>query len=86
MTILTITGKGQVTFKKDLLKHLGVQPGEKLDVALLPNGELSVRAVPKEKSWDSFSGLFAHKGGGAAPTIEEINEAIAAGWAGQVDN
>jgi hypothetical protein len=27
MTVLTITAKGQVTLKQDLLKHLGVSPG-----------------------------------------------------------
>jgi hypothetical protein len=26
MTTLTITAKGQVTFRRDLLRHLGVQP------------------------------------------------------------
>ena len=28
MTTLTITAKGQVTLKQELLKHLGVSPGE----------------------------------------------------------
>jgi len=84
MTILTITGKGQVTLKKDLLKHLGVQPGEKVDVALLPDGALSVKAVPKEKSWDSFCGMFAHKAD-RIHTLAEIDDAIEAGWAGEVE-
>jgi antitoxin PrlF len=30
MNKLTITTKGQVTLRKDLLKHLGVEPGERL--------------------------------------------------------
>ena len=29
MSTLTVTAKGQVTLRKDILKHLGVQPGEK---------------------------------------------------------
>ena len=33
MNPLTITAKGQVTLRKDLLKHLGVRPGEKIAVA-----------------------------------------------------
>ena len=40
MTTLTVTAKGQVTLKKDLLKHLGVQPGQRLEVDLLPGGGL----------------------------------------------
>src|SRR5215470_6960287 len=32
MSTLTITAKGQVTLRKDLLEHLGVRPGEKITV------------------------------------------------------
>ena len=30
MDTLTVTAKGQVTLRKELLKHLGVRPGEKI--------------------------------------------------------
>jgi hypothetical protein len=30
MSTLTVTAKGQVTLRKDLLKHLGVHPGAKI--------------------------------------------------------
>ena len=34
MTIfLTVTAKGQVTLRKELLAHLGVRPGQRLDLA-----------------------------------------------------
>jgi antitoxin PrlF len=33
MNPVTITAKGQVTLRKDLLKHLGVRPGEKIAVS-----------------------------------------------------
>jgi bifunctional DNA-binding transcriptional regulator/antitoxin component of YhaV-PrlF toxin-antitoxin module len=36
MSTLTVTAKGQVTLRKDLLKHLGVQPGEKITVDNFP--------------------------------------------------
>ena len=36
MSMLTVTSKGQVTLRKDLLKHLGVQPGEKIVVDNCP--------------------------------------------------
>src|ERR1700760_69342 len=43
MSTLTITAKGQVTLRKDLLKHLGVQPGETVTVNKLPDGAIEVR-------------------------------------------
>ena len=45
MTTLTVTAKGQVTLRKDLLKHLGVRPGEKITVEKLPDGRIEVRAA-----------------------------------------
>jgi antitoxin PrlF len=82
MTTLTVTAKGQVTLRKDLLRHLGVEPGEKLEVDKLPDGRLSVRAARPTGSIDKLIGLLAGKTTKVA-TIEEINEAIEAGWAGE---
>ena len=45
MSILTVTAKGQVTFRKDILRHLGVHPGEKLAIDKLPDGRIEVRAA-----------------------------------------
>ena len=42
MTTLTITAKGQVTFKQSLLKHLGVGPGQKIEADMLPDGRVVV--------------------------------------------
>ena len=78
---LTVTARGQVTFRKDLLKHLGVQPGRKIDVELLPDGQISLRAARPKGSINDFIGCLAGKTPKVA-TIEEINEAIARGWAG----
>lgn len=84
MTTLTITAKGQVTFKKELLRHLGVKPGDRLDVSTLPGGALSVRAQQKKGSIEDFFGVLAGKTDKVA-TIEEMNEAIEKGWAGLLD-
>jgi antitoxin PrlF len=40
MGTLTVTTKGHVTFRKNLLKHLGARPGEKITVDKLPMAEL----------------------------------------------
>ena len=44
MTTLTVTIRGQVTFKKDVLRHLGIRPGDKIHLDLLPNGRAELQA------------------------------------------
>ena len=39
-TTLTVTAKGQVTLRKEVLRHLDVAPGQKVEMYLLPNGRL----------------------------------------------
>ena len=41
-----MTSKGQVTLRKELLAHLGVKPGQRLDVEEL-----------QEASWAGWAGL-----------------------------
>jgi AbrB family looped-hinge helix DNA binding protein len=81
MTKLTITAKGQVTLRKDVLAHLGVGPGDKIEVARLPGGAIEVRAARTGKISDAF-GLLKRPGQPVL-TIEEMNEAIADAWAGK---
>ena len=45
MSTHTVTAKGQVTLGKDLLKHLGVNPVEKLTANKLPDGRIERRAA-----------------------------------------
>jgi bifunctional DNA-binding transcriptional regulator/antitoxin component of YhaV-PrlF toxin-antitoxin module len=78
---LTVTAKGQVTFRKDVLKHMGLQPGQKVELDLLPDGRIQLSAARPKGSIEDFIGCLAGKTTKVA-TIEEINEAIARGWAG----
>ncbi|WP_144430426.1 MULTISPECIES: AbrB/MazE/SpoVT family DNA-binding domain-containing protein, partial [Pseudomonas syringae group] len=32
MTTLTVTARGQVTFRKDVLQHLGIRLGDKIEL------------------------------------------------------
>jgi antitoxin PrlF len=82
MPTLTVTARGQVTFRKDVLQHLGIEPGEKIEVDKLPNGRLALRAARPAGTIDDFIGFLAGKTRKVA-TLDEINEAAAAGWAGQ---
>lgn len=82
MASLSVTAKGQVTLKRDLLQHLGIKAGERVEFDKLPGGELRVRAARPHGSIEGFLGLLAGKTKKVA-TIEEMNEAAAAGWAGE---
>ena len=81
MTTLTVTARGQVTFRKEILQHLGITPGEKIELDFLPDGKGLLRAAKPAQTMKSFVGLLANKTAKVA-TIEEMNQAIADGWAG----
>jgi AbrB family looped-hinge helix DNA binding protein len=82
MGTLTVTAKGQITLRKDLLQHLGVQPGEKLDVDKLPDGRIAMKAArPAGKIPDVFN--FLKRKNGPTLSIGEVNEVAAKGWRGK---
>jgi AbrB family looped-hinge helix DNA binding protein len=82
MSTLTVTAKGQVTLRKDLLKHLGVQPGGKIIVDKLPDGRIEIKALrPTGRISDVFD--FLKRENGPSLSIEEINEVARQGWAGR---
>jgi AbrB family looped-hinge helix DNA binding protein len=82
MSTLTVTAKGQVTLRKDLLKHLGVQPGEMIAIDKLPDGRIEVRAArPSGKISDVFD--FLKKPRRRSLSIEDMNRIAARGWAGR---
>jgi AbrB family looped-hinge helix DNA binding protein len=82
MTTLTVTAKGQVTLRKDVLEHLGVHPGEKIAVEKLPSGRIEVRAAkPSGRISDVFGMLQRKKG--PHLSIEQMNKIAARGWAGK---
>jgi hypothetical protein len=66
------------------MEHLGVKPGEKIELDLLPDGRGIIRAATRHGKIQDFFGLLAGKTKKVA-TIEEINDAAAAGSAGLVD-
>ncbi len=82
MGTLTITSKGQVTLRKDLLNHLGVRPGEKIVVDKLPDGRIEMKAVrPTGKISEVFN--FLKKKDGRSLSVEEIGEIARQGWTGK---
>jgi AbrB family looped-hinge helix DNA binding protein len=82
MATLTVTAKGQVTLRKDVLEHLGVQPGDKIAVEKLPSGRIEVRAAPNTGRISDVFGMLKRKGGPRL-SIEQMNDVIADAWAGK---
>jgi len=81
MPELKTTARGQVTLRKEVLRHLGIRPGEKIALDKLPGGRVSLRAAKPTGSIRDLFGILAGKSKKKL-TIEEINEAAADGWAG----
>ncbi|MFM8900714.1 MAG: AbrB/MazE/SpoVT family DNA-binding domain-containing protein [Burkholderiales bacterium] len=82
MTTLTVTSRGQVTFRKDVLKHLGIKPGEKIELDLLPDGRGMLKAAQQTGHIGDFVGLLKGRSKKVA-TLEEINQASVKAWSGQ---
>ncbi len=82
MSALTITAKGEVTLRKELLLHLGAMPGDKITVEKLPDGRIEIRAArAKGKISDAFG--FLKRANGPRLSIEQIGEAAPDGWSGK---
>ena len=82
MPTLTVTAKGQITLKQELLRHLNVVPGQKVAVEKLPDGRLAVGAAPKTGTIENFIGSLEQKGGPRF-TIAQIKKFTEEAWAGR---
>jgi hypothetical protein len=72
---------GEITLDEKLLRHLGARAGDRVRLDMMPGGEVRLRVL-KGKISDVFGML---KREGQRPiSIEEMNEAIAKGWAGEL--
>jgi bifunctional DNA-binding transcriptional regulator/antitoxin component of YhaV-PrlF toxin-antitoxin module len=72
---LTITAKGQVTLRRAVLEHLGVKPGEKVSVSLLPGGRVAL--APASPTHDIRELRGALRRAGRRPvSLKEMQKAI----------
>ncbi len=76
MAIVSTTSRGLVTLRKEIFQHIGITPGEKFEIELLPGGEFRGRAVQKSGRIEDVFGILAGKTN-VRLTIDEMNEAIA---------
>jgi AbrB family looped-hinge helix DNA binding protein len=70
MATLTVTSRGQVTFRKDVLEHLGIEPGEKIHLHLLPDGRVELRAEKPKGNIGTLRGFLRGKTNGNTLSIE----------------
>ena len=77
MATLTVTSRGQVTFRRDVLQHLGIEPGGKIHLDLLPDGRAELRADKPKGTISDLRGLLRGKTNGRRLTIEELDDAVA---------
>lgn len=79
-TELTVTAKGQVTLRQGVLEHLGVAPGRKIGVALLPGGRVELRPVEDLPALAELRGALRQPGRRVV-TLQEMQDAIESGHA-----
>jgi antitoxin PrlF len=80
MTALTITAKGQITLRRELLQYLGIAPGQQVEVHKQANGVLTLQAKAPQ-GLEAFAGCLPPPP--KALSVEEMNAIISSGWAGQ---
>jgi hypothetical protein len=65
------------TFRKGVLRHLGIKPGERIEMDLLPDGRAALRAVQQKAPFRKLQGFLKGKTDGKVLTIEGMGETIA---------
>lgn len=75
MTTLTITHKGQITLRKELLRHLHLVPGQRVEVVPQPDGTLSIAPQKPKHDITAIFGM-GPKPSGDPLTLEEMDQAV----------
>lgn len=75
---LTVTAKGQITLRRGVLSHLGAAPGCKVDVALLPDGRVELRASDTAPPLSRLRGAL-RRPGQPVLTLGAMQDAIEGG-------
>ena len=79
---LTLTARGQFTFNKSLMEHLGVSAGEKISIRKLPAGKIEIQANKNKMSSQALlTTLRSTIKTDIKLTIEEMNDEIARRYA-----
>ena len=82
MRTLNVSASGQITLRKDMLKHLGVEAGDKVAMEKLPSGRIELRAAAQSGTIADVFDLLKRKKARKL-SIAAINGISAHGWAGK---
>jgi len=80
MAAASVTSKGQITIPIEVREDLGLKTGDRVSFIKGEDGVYSL--MPKTGSIMNLRGIA--KWNGKPVTIEEMNETIAKGWAGEL--
>ena len=80
MAALTVTAKGQITLRRELLEHMGIAPGQQIEVDKLAHGVLALHAKTPH-GLDAFVGCLPPPA--KTLSVEDMNALIADAWAGK---
>jgi AbrB family looped-hinge helix DNA binding protein len=80
MATAALSSKGQITIPIEVRKKLGLKTGDRIGFIENENGEFVLK--PKTGSIMNLKGII--KWTGKPVTIQEMNETIAKGWAGEL--
>lgn len=81
MTTAAVTSKGQITIPADVRTDLGLKAGDRVQFIKDETGKYILK--PQKGSLQDVRGMW--KWTGKPLTIEEMNQVIAKGWAGQLN-
>jgi AbrB family looped-hinge helix DNA binding protein len=79
MATATVTSKGQITIPAKVRDALGLDAGDRVEFVPLEEGGFAI--IPANKSIQDLKGMLAKPG--KPVSIEQMNKAIARGWAGK---
>ena len=80
-TAMTLTSKGQFTFNKGLLEHLGIRAGDRIAIRKMPNGKVEIEAQKNKLTDDELFALLRKTlKTDKKFSLEEIQEAIIQGY------
>ena len=82
MGYLTVTAKGQITLKKNVLTHRGIKPGDKVAITNLTKGRIEMRPQAQATNIEPFFGSLKLSGQKRL-SLKKMNQIIAGGWAGK---
>ena len=69
---LTVSAKGRITLLRAVLAHLGVKPGERVDITLLSDGRVELRPVAGSSDLSSLRGILRRPEGGRVVSLAEM--------------